>query len=145
MLRSIRSKTGITMDMIITFPGGYKVNAIYKGFTIETDQPREDGGDGTAPEPFSLFLASIGTCAGVYVLRFFHTRKIPTDGLQIKLKTEWDSEKRMLSKIILELHLPPHFPKKYISAVKSAVDACAVKRHILNPPEFITDVIIEEG
>jgi len=133
------------MDMIITFPGGYKVNAIYKGFTIETDQPREDGGDGTAPEPFSLFLASIGTCAGVYVLRFFHTRKIPTDGLQIKLKTEWDSEKRMLSKIILELHLPPHFPKKYISAVKSAVDVCAVKRHILNPPEFITDVIIEEG
>ena len=140
----MRSKTGIAMDMIITFPGGYKVHAIYKGFTIETDQPREDGGDGTAPEPFSLFLASIGTCAGVYVLRFFHTRKIPTDGLQIKLKTEWDSEKRMLSKIILELHLPPHFPKKYISAVKSAVDVCAVKRHILNPPEFITDVIIEE-
>ena len=133
------------MDMIITFPDKFKVNAIYKGFTIETDQPKEDGGDNTAPEPFSLFLASIGTCAGAYVLRFFKAGKMPTEGLQIILKSEWNNETKMISKIIIELLVPSNFPKKYISAVKTAVDICSVKKHILDPPDFLTDVIIKEG
>ncbi len=41
------------MDMKISFPGGKKVDADYKGFTIKTDQPRHEEGDGSAPEPFS--------------------------------------------------------------------------------------------
>jgi putative redox protein len=48
-------------QMEISFPGGQKVDAQYSGFTIHTDQPVEDGGDGSAPTPFSLFLASLGT------------------------------------------------------------------------------------
>jgi len=53
------------MEMEITFPGGKKVNSTYKGFTVETDQPKDEGGDGSAPEPYDLFLSSIGTCTGV--------------------------------------------------------------------------------
>jgi len=53
------------MDMEIFFPGGKKVNTIYKGFTIETDQSKDDGSKGSAPAPFDLFLASIGTCTGM--------------------------------------------------------------------------------
>jgi len=53
------------MEMEVFFPGGKKVNSTYKGFTVKTDQAKNEGGDGTAPEPYDLFLASIGTCAGV--------------------------------------------------------------------------------
>ncbi len=60
----------IPMTMEIVFPGNKKVNARYRGFTIETDQAREEGGDGSAPEPFDLFLSSMGTCAGIYVVYF---------------------------------------------------------------------------
>ena len=52
----------MNMELTVTFPGGKKVNAEFKGFTIKTDQPQTNGGDGTAPSPFDLFLASIGTC-----------------------------------------------------------------------------------
>ena len=54
----------VITEMEISFPGGQKVDAQYRGLTIKTDQPVEDGGDESAPTPFSLFLASLGTCAG---------------------------------------------------------------------------------
>ncbi|MCP5054370.1 MAG: hypothetical protein GY940_44800 [bacterium] len=38
------------MEMEIAFPGGEKVNLTYKGFTDETDQPKNKRGDGSAPE-----------------------------------------------------------------------------------------------
>jgi len=69
--------------MIVTSGGGKKVRAEYQGFTIETDQSVANGGDGTAPEPFMLFLASIGTCAGIYVYSFCQKRDIPTDNVRI--------------------------------------------------------------
>ena len=52
----------------ITFPGNKKVDAEFNGFTIKTDQPVNQGGVGSAPTPFETFLASLGTCAGIYVL-----------------------------------------------------------------------------
>ncbi len=65
-------------NMEITFPGNLKVDSTYKGFTLHTDQPKDEGGDGTAPEPFDLFISFIGTCAGVYVLFFCRERHIDT-------------------------------------------------------------------
>ncbi|HSO23567.1 MAG TPA: hypothetical protein VLT81_11690, partial [Chondromyces sp.] len=60
--------------MTVRFPGGARVEADYNGFEIATDQARDSGGEASAPEPFDLFLASIATCAGIYVLRFCQKR-----------------------------------------------------------------------
>ena len=124
------------MDMMVTLPGGKKVNAAYKGYTIQTDQPEKSGGDGTAPSPFDLFLASIGTCAGFYVLRFCQERDISTDNINVVLKTERNPETGMIGKIVIDINLPDDFPKKYSKAVIAAADHCAVKKHVLNAPAF---------
>ena len=52
------------MEMVISFPGGKRVDAEFGGMVIQTDQPPQGGGEGSAPTPFALFLASMGTCAG---------------------------------------------------------------------------------
>ena len=101
------------MQMEITSPGGKRVNASYKGFTIETDQSEKYGGEGKAPEPFDLFLASIGTCAGHYVLSFCQERGIPAEGLKLIQRKEIDTVKKRISKLTLEIQLPPGFPEKY--------------------------------
>ena len=67
------------MEMEITFPGGARVDANFGGMTVKTDQPVQGGGQGSAPTPFATFLASIGTCAGIYVLGFCQQRGIPTE------------------------------------------------------------------
>ena len=122
--------------MEILFPGGKKVDAIYKGFTIRTDQSRESGGEGSAPAPFDLFLASIGTCAGIFVLFFCQERGIPTEGVRVILRTEREREASMISKITIEIRLPPDFPEKYERAVIRSAELCAVKKHLEAPPLF---------
>lgn len=124
------------MNMKITFPGALAVSAAFKGFTVTTDQRVEHGGGGTAPEPFDLFLASLGTCAGLYALRFCEQRGIGTQGLGLTLTTETDREGKRLALVRLEIELPAGFPEKYSEAIIRSVDQCAVKRQILEPPRF---------
>ena len=127
--------------MKITFPGGARVNAEHKGFTIKTDQSERSGGDGSAPAPFDYFLASIGTCAGVYAHNFLTHRNLSTVGLQLTLNTTKDPDTRMISNVELEVKLPEGFPKKYERALINAINLCSVKKHILTPPGFSTTLV----
>lgn len=125
------------MQMKITFPGGKKVDAQFDGFTVHTDQRPSSGGEGTAPEPFSYFLASIGTCAGIYVLGFCQARGIPTHGIQLTQDVEWDPIKHRLARIHIQIQVPPEFPVKYLDSLRHAAETCAVKRAVMDPPEFV--------
>ena len=124
------------MNLKVKFPGGSKVEAEYGSFQIPTNQ------DGTAPTPFALFLASIGTCAGIYVLGFCQQRGVPTEGLEITQKMIKDPETRMIKKVVLDIHLPKEFPGKYKAAVIRAANQCAVKKHLLDAPEFEINTLI---
>ena len=124
------------MEMKVYFPGGKRVYADYGGHTIETDQPVQGGGDDSAPAPFDLFLASIGTCAGIFALGFMQQRGIDPEGSSISMSTEYDPNVRLITKIDLDLTLPPGFPDKYREAVVSAMNLCTVKKHLQQPPEF---------
>ena len=124
------------MDMQIYFPGGKRVYADYGEFTIETDQPARGGGDDSAPAPFDLFLASIGTCAGIYALGFMQQRGIDPQGSRITMRMHRDQDAGLISKIDLELQLPAGFPEKYRAAVLNAMNLCTVKKHLHQPPEF---------
>ncbi len=124
------------MEMEITFGEGKRVNASYKGMTIMTDQSVKAGGDASAPEPFTLFLASIGTCAGIYVKSFCDNRKIPSEKIKLVQKMRVDPVKKLIDRIDIEVHLPPDFPEKYADAVINAAELCTVKKHLQDPPDF---------
>ncbi len=123
-------------EMRIYFPGGKKVYADFKKFTHKTDQPSYAGGEGTAPAPFELFLASIGTCAGIFVLGFCQNRGIDTEGIKIIQSHDVDPDTRMIKKVNMEIKLPGSFPEKYKNAVIQSANLCAVKKHLENAPEF---------
>ncbi len=124
------------MDMKITFHGGKKVNAEYNGFTHKTDQPAAGGGENTAPSPFELFLASLGTCAGFYVLSFCQGRGIDASEIELRQSVEWDAQSHLIGKVNIEIVLPASFPEKYRAAVVQAAQACTVKKHLQQPPAF---------
>jgi ribosomal protein S12 methylthiotransferase accessory factor len=124
------------MEIIVTFPGGKRVDALAGQFTLRTDQPREYGGEGSAPEPFTLFLASLGTCAGLYVVAFCQARSIPTDGIRIVERTDSDPSTGRLLRVALEVQVPPDFPPQYRDAVARAAAACKVKKTLAVPPQI---------
>ncbi len=118
------------MEMDIVFPGGARIDAITNGMVITTNQ------DGSAPTPFGLFLASIGTCAGIYVASFCQQRGIPTDNIRIKQRMDVNPLTRMIDHVELDIQLPPDFPEQYKAAVIRSAELCAVKKHLEQPPTF---------
>jgi putative redox protein len=124
------------MDITVDFPGGNRVDAHFGSFTVHSDQPNPGGGDGSAPSPFELFLASLATCAGFYVLGFCKMRNIPTDGIRLTQKLERNAATKMVEKVLIEIQIPEEFPKEYTSAVIRAAEACLVKKHLDRPPSF---------
>ena len=124
------------MEMVIKFPGGARVDAHFGPYSVATDQSPQGGGQGSAPTPFATFLASIGICAGIYVLGFCQQRGISTEGLQIRQRLEVNPLNGMVSKVLLDIQLPPDFPERYKTAVVRAADQCTVKKHFENPPRF---------
>lgn len=129
------------MEIVVDFPGGARVDAHFDSFTIPTDQPPSS----TAPTPFSTFLSSIGTCAGIYVLGFCRQRGIATEGMKIVQRVETDPETHVVSQISLDIHLPSEFPEKYKQAVIRSADQCAVKKAIAHPPQFKIKTVAAEN
>ena len=130
------------MDLTITFPGGARVDVEVGPFTIGTDQPVQGGGENSAPAPFTLFLASIGTCAGIYVLGFCKQRGLPTEGIRIIQRTERDPRTGLVGRIGLDIEVPADFPAKYHDALVRAADQCAVKKHLEHPPAFDVRTVV---
>jgi putative redox protein len=124
------------MEMIIDFPGGARVDAHFRGHDLPTDQPPKGGGEDSAPMPFELFLASIGTCAGIYILGFCRQRNLPTEGIRIIQRSHTDRATGLVEKIDLEIQVPPSFPGQYHSALIRSAELCKVKKTLEHPPQF---------
>ncbi len=120
------------MEMIIDFPGGQKVDAHFRGHSVQTDQPTTD----SAPMPFEVFLASIGTCAGIYVLGFCQQRNLPTEGIRIIQHNHPNPATGMMDKIDLEIQVPSTFPEQYHAALVRSAELCKVKKTLEHPPVF---------
>jgi putative redox protein len=127
------------MEMVIDFPGGSRVDAHFGDFTVATDQPPI----ASTPSPFEIFLASIGTCAGIYVLGFCQSRHLPTEGISIIERINHNQISGMVETIGLEIQVPPEFPEKYLDSLIRSAELCAVKKHLEKPPRFeITTAVV---
>lgn len=124
------------MAMTVSFPGGKRVDVEAGGFLVRTDQPPAGGGEGSAPEPFTLFLASLAACAGIYVLGFCQARGIPTEGLRLVQEHQRDPATKKLTSVAIDIELPSGFPAQYVAAVIHTASHCAVKRALADPPSF---------
>ncbi len=125
------------MDMEIVFPGGKRVDVLYGDFTIRTDQSLQGGGEGSAPEPFDLFFASLGACAGIYVLSFCQYHDLPAEGIRLYQTVDRDPETKLFQKLKIDIRVPGTFPEKYHKALIRSAEQCTVKKHIAKGlPEF---------
>jgi putative redox protein len=134
-------------DLIVTFPGGKKVDARLGEFMIHTDQPKSVGGEGTAPSPLSYCLASLGACAGYYVLAYLQARDLPTQGLKLIQKHETDSKKGHVVKIRMILQVPAGVSEEHVGPMIRSAEKCAVKNLIEKRPEIeiVTGVVDESS
>jgi putative redox protein len=131
-----------TSELVVTLPGGKRVDAAIGKHVIRTDQPVANGGEDGAPAPFSLFLAAIGTCAGIYVAGFCQNRGLPTEGIRIRQRSSFHPQTGALEKVELDVEVPPTFPEKYRDALVRVADQCAVKKAIQAQPAFEVKTVV---
>ena len=129
-------------EMIVTLPGGKRVDTQIGKHVIRTDQPVDNGGEDTAPSPFNLFLAAVGTCAGIYVAGFCQKRALPTDGIQLRQRNHFDPETGVLTRVEIDVEVPPSFPEKYHEALVRVADQGAVKKAIQAQPVFEVRTVV---
>ncbi len=121
-----------SMEILVNFPGGSRVDAHFGNFKIPTDQPPVS----SAPTPFAVFLSSIATCAGIYVLGFCQQRGLPTNDIQIVQRIHSNPLNGMVEQIDIEIQIPPGFPEKYRDSLIRSAELCTVKKHLEMPPKF---------
>ncbi len=124
--------------MKIYFPGGKRISAKYKGFTIETDQSLRSGGEGIYPNPFDLFKVSLGTCMGYYVMAFCLERDIPIDCIWLEFEFE---EEKVIQTISVKIIVDTRFPMKYLKSIVKATETCKIKKQLHYPPIYDIDVV----
>lgn len=128
------------MEIRVALRGQKKISGHFDGFEVMTDQPLKSGGEGSAPSPFDLFLASIATCAGFFVQSYCQTRQLPTDGIEIIQNLTRDEQTRMVTQISLQVIVPASFPTEHHEGIIAAINACSVKKHLLHPPAFAVTI-----
>ena len=121
----------MSSPILVSFPGGLRVDAQVGAHIIRTDQPTSGGGAGEAPAPYDLFLASIATCAGIYALGYCRARNLSTEGLSLSQSVlEHDPATKLPTRIALALTLPEGFPEHHRPAILRAINGCKVKKTI---------------
>lgn len=124
-----------TSEILVTLPGGRRVDAQIGKHRVHTDQPLGNGGEDSAPSPFETFLAAIGTCAGIFVQGFCQKRDLPTEGIRIRQQVRY-GEDGVLAGVDLDIEVPASFPEKYREALVRVADQCSVKKAIQAQPRF---------
>jgi ribosomal protein S12 methylthiotransferase accessory factor len=132
----------MSSEMIVTLPGGKRVDTQIGKHVIRTDQPVDGGGEDSAPSPFDLFLASIGTCAGIFVAGFCQKRGLPTEGIRIVQRNHSDPETGTLVRVEMDVVVPAGFPEKYLEALVRVADQCKVKKAIQAQPVFEVKAVV---
>lgn len=124
------------MDITVSFPGGKRVDAQAGAYAIATDQPVEHGGEGSAPAPYTLFLASLATCAGIYVVGYCQARGLSLAGVRLVQTTEDEPKTGLPLVVRMTLLVPPEFPEEHRAPLARAAAACKVKKTLAHPPAF---------
>lgn len=132
------------MELKVTLEGGKRVATQVGNHLIITDQPTRYGGDDSAPAPYDLFMASIGTCAGFYIQSYCETKGIDSSGIDITLTARRDPETKQISGFVTTIHVPPELPEKLHAALKKVAEQCSVKKTIMSNPEFVVETVTRE-
>ena len=132
----------MALEIVVTHGGNKKIDAQVAGYTIRTDQHQDYGGESSAPEPFTYFLSSLATCAGIYVVGFCQARDLPTEGIRLVQDHEFDARTGRLLSVSTRIEVPPSFPQKYHKALIKAAKHCTVKKAIDEPPPMSVELSV---
>lgn len=124
----------------ITYEGGRRFTSVFAetNTVIPSDQLPSSGGNGTAPEPFQLFLAALASCAAVYIQGYCDKRGIDWSGISLRMKGDWNDTRRLYDSIHFEVSSASGLPDATMALIEMAIRRSAVFRQVEHATTFET-------
>lgn len=127
----------------VTWDGGVRFTADIRGHKVHVDQPRQGGGEDSAPGPLELVPAALGTCVAYFVQQFLVTRGVDPTGLEVAVGVAGAPNPHRIGRFDVRVRVPAGMPERYREAVVRAAETCTVHHTLTHTPEIA--VILEEG
>jgi putative redox protein len=128
------------MKLEVNLQQGFLFKAVCGGHEVFTDQHQAEGGTDQAMTPAELFIASLGTCIGVYAVRFCKRHNLPTEGMKVFLDWSIAKDPVRIGSIKAELHYPHNIPETEKKGLLHMAEACFVHETILHKPEIVIEL-----
>ncbi len=126
--------------MEVNLEQGFFFKAVCGGHEIFTDQHEAEGGTDKAMTPAEIFVASLGTCIGVYAVRFCLRHNLPTDGLTVGLDWTVVKDPWRIGSIKAEIRYPHNISETEKKGLLRMAEACFVHESIVHPPEMTIEL-----
>jgi uncharacterized OsmC-like protein len=125
------------MEINIQHKGGMGFRVNIREHTIISDQPKDKGGMNEGPTPAELFVASLGSCIGVYAIWFCQKNKISYEAMKLNLVwAKSTTPPARIEQIDVTVSLPDGCPEALKKGLHEQVEKCLVHNTITNPPEI---------
>jgi len=124
------------MEIKVNFLENRRLEAKFDDFSVVSDQPIRYKGDGSAPGPFDLFLASSALCAAHFIRVYCLARDIPTEKIRLSQNNIVDPEDRYNQIFRIQVELPEDLPEKHRKGILRSAERCTVKRVVQKDPIF---------
>ncbi|MGC2639848.1 MAG: OsmC family protein [Acidobacteriaceae bacterium] len=108
------------MEITLQHQGGAQFLAEARQHRVVTDQPAEDGATDHGMTPSELLLSALGSCIGQNVVQYLRLRKLPTDGLLIRVQAERTARPLHLADFRVEI-VAPGLTERQLRAVEKAL------------------------
>ena len=123
-------------EVSIKYLGGIGFQAQSRQHSITIDLPKEKGGQDLGMNPPEVFMASLGSCIGVYIVRYCQNTKLDAEGLNIGLSWKLSDDNTSIVEINATLSLPKANIGKRQAALLDVAHRCLIHNTILGSPKI---------
>ena len=126
----------------VKYLGGKKFLAQNRGHAITIDLPVTSGGKDEGVTPPELFIDSIASCVGVYVVAYCNSAGLNTEGLSIKVDWEKETSRKpyYIKKIDIKINLPNAEVGLRKEALLKIAHFCMIHETLKKQPEVNIDL-----
>lgn len=75
-------------SVVVRSDGNLRQQIQANGVTVLADEPRDAGGDGAGPDPYTLLLGALGACTAMTLQLYARRKGWPLQGIEVRLGHE---------------------------------------------------------
>lgn len=131
------------MEVRVEHLGAMQFEIQARGHKVFSDQPLEIGGYDEGMTPPEFFLGSLGACAGFYAADYVKKRKLPAEGLAVRVKADKVKGPARLENLQIIVEYPHGIEKAHREGLQKAVEVCLIHNTLLAKPNITTTIETE--